>query len=107
MVQDGAVGEPALRGATDLALVGGDVVERHVTGVDTHLAERTEHPVVQERVRLFEAQTLNQRSGHHQRVGDAVARLHEHRSATRDAAYHLDAMSVGARLVDLVAVGLE
>ena len=107
MVDDDAARHAALRGACDLALVGGDVVERDVAGVDADLRERPHHPLVEELVASLEAQALHQREWHDERVGDAVARLHEHGAAAGDPAHHVDAVRGAPRIVDLVLVGLE
>jgi len=98
---------PPLRRARDLALLGGDVVERNVAGLDPQLRERAHHPLVQELVAAFKAQAFHQRPWHQQGIGDAVAGLHEHRATARDAAHHVDAVTFAPLLVDLVAVALE
>ena len=99
--------ESLLSGAGDLALVRGDVVERHIPSVDTDLGKRSHDPLIEKRVGLLETQTLDQGRRYCQRVRDAVARFHEHRAATGDSAHHPDAVPRSRLGVDLVTHGLE
>src|SRR5690606_3409926 len=66
-----------------------------------------EHPVVEEGVGALEAQALDERGGHRERVGDRVARLDEHRPAARDPPHDRDPVLLGTLGVDLVAQRLE
>src|SRR5690606_17414812 len=53
--------QPLLRRTGDLALVGGDVVQRLVPRPDPHVAESAQHPVVEVGVAVLERQPLHQR----------------------------------------------
>ena len=101
------VGPALLRGAADLAELGGDVVERHVLGLDAQLFEDLHDPLIEVRVCLLEAHSLHEGGGDDERVGDAVAGLHEHGTAAGDAPRHGDAVALHAVLLDFVLVGLE
>ena len=85
-----------LRGATDLAPAGGDVVERLIPGGQAQIpGQRGDHPVVEERVGVGEGHACDQRFRRVQRVGDGVARLDEHRAAAADPAHHGDPEAAG------------
>ena len=71
--------------------------------VHADVGEGADDPVVEEGVGPLEAQALDERARHDERVGDAVAGLHEHRPAAGDAPHDVDAVPVGAVGVDLVA----
>ena len=102
-----AIGPALLRGAADLAELGGDVVERHVLGLDAQLFEDLHDPLIEVGVGLLEAHSLHEGGGDDERVGDAVARLHEHGAAAGDAPRHGDAVALHAVLLDFVLVRLE
>ena len=63
------------RGAADLAKLGGDVVERHVLGLDAQLFEDLHDPLIEVVVGLLEAHSLHEGGGDDERVRDAVAGL--------------------------------
>ena len=98
---------PLLRGAADLPLVRGDVVERLVERVHAEPGERVHGPLVQERVGLRRLQPVDQRRRHVHRVRDAVVRLHEHRAAAGDPPHHVDAVPPRPLGVHLVGERLE
>ena len=91
-----AVRPALLRGAADLAELGGDVVERHVLGLDAQLFEDLHDPLIEVVVGLLEAHSLHEGGGDDERVRDAVAGLHEHGAAAGDAPRHGDAVALHA-----------
>jgi len=86
-----AVRPALLRGTADLSELGGDVVERHVRGLDAQLVEDLHDPLIEVWVCLLEAHSLHEGGGDDERVGDAVAGLHEHGTAAGDAPRHGEA----------------
>ena len=95
-----------LRGTTNLAAIGGDVIDGDIPRIDAELRECSDDPAVEEFVGFDVAKASDQLLWHIERVGDAVAALHEHRTAAGKTTHHLYVVLLYALGFEFVDVGL-